>query len=109
VRLVAGGHFAEYYELFTGEPLGSMRQSPTAAVVLDWLCRLPTPSDLETSDRQQDRYRLRRARFRAEKEPEAGHQDGRKQIRSESVQKDVLMIGKWPSGASEAVLSVGVS
>lgn len=38
MRLVAGGHFAEYYEPFTGEPLGSMRQSWTAAVVLDWLC-----------------------------------------------------------------------
>ena len=38
MRLVAGGHFAEYYEPFTGEPLGSMRQSWTAAAVLDWLC-----------------------------------------------------------------------
>jgi hypothetical protein len=31
------GHFAEYYEPFTGEPLGSDDQSWTAAVVLDWL------------------------------------------------------------------------
>jgi hypothetical protein len=38
MRLVAGGHFAEYYEPVTGEPLGSMRQSWTAAAVLDWLC-----------------------------------------------------------------------
>jgi glucosylglycerate hydrolase len=29
--------FAEYYEPFTGEPLGSMQQSWTAAAVLDWL------------------------------------------------------------------------
>lgn len=31
------GDFAEYYEPFTGEPLGSCRQSWTAAVALDWL------------------------------------------------------------------------
>jgi hypothetical protein len=29
--------FAEYVEPFTGEPLGSMDQSWTAAVMLDWL------------------------------------------------------------------------
>jgi hypothetical protein len=29
--------FAEYYEPFTGEPLGSRDQSWTAAVALDWL------------------------------------------------------------------------
>jgi glucosylglycerate hydrolase len=29
--------FAEYFEPFTGEPLGSLRQSWTAAVALDWL------------------------------------------------------------------------
>jgi hypothetical protein len=29
--------FAEYYEPFTGEPLGSREQSWTAAVALDWL------------------------------------------------------------------------
>jgi glucosylglycerate hydrolase len=33
----SAGHFAEYYEPFTGEPLGSDSQSWTAAVVLDWL------------------------------------------------------------------------
>jgi hypothetical protein len=38
MRLVGDGLFAEYYEPFTGEPLGSMRQSWTAAIVLDWLC-----------------------------------------------------------------------
>ena len=32
----AGG-FAEYFEPFTGEPLGSLDQSWTAAVALDWL------------------------------------------------------------------------
>ncbi|ADD39889.1 glucosylglycerate hydrolase [Stackebrandtia nassauensis] len=31
------GHFGEYYEPFTGEALGSHRQSWTAAVALDWL------------------------------------------------------------------------
>jgi glucosylglycerate hydrolase len=29
--------FAEYVEPFTGEPLGSLDQSWTAAVALDWL------------------------------------------------------------------------
>jgi glycogen debranching enzyme len=30
-------HFAEYFEPYTAEPLGSLDQSWTAAVVLDWL------------------------------------------------------------------------
>ena len=34
---LADGRFGEYYEPFTGEPLGSDEQSWTAAVVLDWL------------------------------------------------------------------------
>ena len=34
---IAEGGFAEYFEPFTGEPLGSREQSWTAAVVLDWL------------------------------------------------------------------------
>ena len=34
---LSGGNFAEYYEPFTGEPLGSDDQSWTAAVTLDWL------------------------------------------------------------------------
>jgi hypothetical protein len=34
---VAEGGFAEYFEPFTGEPLGSPDQSWTAAVALDWL------------------------------------------------------------------------
>ncbi|MFJ9623292.1 MGH1-like glycoside hydrolase domain-containing protein [Streptomyces sp. NPDC101181] len=38
LRLVGDGTFAEYYEPFTGEPLGSLDQSWTAAVTLDWLC-----------------------------------------------------------------------
>ena len=33
--------FGEYYEPFTGEPLGSSRQSWTAAVALDWLAPEP--------------------------------------------------------------------
>ena len=32
-----GGEFAEYYEPFTGEPLGSLSHSWTAAVALEWL------------------------------------------------------------------------
>jgi hypothetical protein len=35
-QLMAGG-FAEYYEPFTGEPIGSLAQSWTAAVALDWM------------------------------------------------------------------------
>lgn len=35
------GNFAEYYEPFTGAPLGSLRQSWTAAVALDWLVSGP--------------------------------------------------------------------
>jgi hypothetical protein len=38
IRLTDDGSFGEYYEPFTGEPLGSTEQSWTAAVVLDWLC-----------------------------------------------------------------------
>ena len=34
---IAEGGFAEYFEPFTGEPLGSPEQSWSAAVVLDWL------------------------------------------------------------------------
>jgi glycogen debranching enzyme len=34
---IAEGGFAEYFEPFTGEPLGSFDQSWSAAVVLDWL------------------------------------------------------------------------
>jgi hypothetical protein len=38
-QLTAGGGFGEYYEPFTGEPIGSLGQSWTAAVVLDWLAK----------------------------------------------------------------------
>ncbi|MDQ4127524.1 MAG: glycogen debranching protein [Actinomycetota bacterium] len=34
---LSDGRFGEYYEPFSGEPLGSDEQSWTAAVVLDWL------------------------------------------------------------------------
>ena len=37
LRQVSEGSFAEYYEPFTGRPLGSSQQSWTAAAVLDWL------------------------------------------------------------------------
>jgi glycogen debranching enzyme len=35
-QLSTTGDFAEYFEPFTGEPLGSSHQSWTAAVALDW-------------------------------------------------------------------------
>jgi glucosylglycerate hydrolase len=34
---LASGGFGEYFDPYTGEPLGSPRQSWTAAVALDWL------------------------------------------------------------------------
>ncbi|NUS42674.1 MAG: glycogen debranching protein [Mycobacteriaceae bacterium] len=37
LRQASDGTFAEYYEPFSGAPLGSMQQSWTAAAVLDWL------------------------------------------------------------------------
>jgi hypothetical protein len=36
-QIAADGDFAEYFEPYTGKPLGSARQSWTAAVALDWL------------------------------------------------------------------------
>ena len=36
-QIAAAGDFAEYFEPFTGEPLGSPQQSWTAAVTLDWI------------------------------------------------------------------------
>ena len=38
---IAEGGFAEYFEPFTGEPLGFREQSWTAAVALDWLAHGP--------------------------------------------------------------------
>jgi glucosylglycerate hydrolase len=35
-QIAATGEFAEYFEPFTGKPLGSLQQSWTAAVALDW-------------------------------------------------------------------------
>ena len=37
LELLSRGEFGEYYEPFSGEPLGSSHQSWTAAVALDWL------------------------------------------------------------------------
>ena len=37
LQQVSDGTFAEYYKPSTAEPLGSHRQSWTAALVLDWL------------------------------------------------------------------------
>jgi glucosylglycerate hydrolase len=39
----ADAYFAEYFEPFTAEPLGSLYQSWTAAVALDWLAVQPGP------------------------------------------------------------------
>ena len=36
-QIAAAGKFAEYFDPFTGKPLGSLQQSWTAAVALDWL------------------------------------------------------------------------
>lgn len=38
----SGASFAEYFQPFTGEPLGSRDQSWTAAVTLDWLASSPS-------------------------------------------------------------------
>ena len=35
-QIAAAGKFAEYFEPFTGKPLGSLHQSWTAAIALDW-------------------------------------------------------------------------
>ena len=40
-QIAADGDFAEYFEPFTGKPLGSPQQSWTAAVALDWLAAEP--------------------------------------------------------------------
>jgi hypothetical protein len=37
LKALADASFAEYFEPFTGEPLGSDDQSWTAAVILGWL------------------------------------------------------------------------
>nr|MBA2518643.1 hypothetical protein [Chloroflexia bacterium] len=42
--------FAEYVEPFTGEPLGSLDQSWTAAVALDWLAEPTSGSERGASE-----------------------------------------------------------
>ena len=42
---LSDGRFGEYYEPFTGEPLGSDEQSWTAAVALDWLANIEEVSE----------------------------------------------------------------
>jgi hypothetical protein len=42
LAFVADGSFGEYYHPFTGEQLGSVEQSWTAAVTLDWLAQQAT-------------------------------------------------------------------
>lgn len=46
---IAQGGFAEYFEPFSGEPLGSGGQSWTAAVVLDWLAGDVRPAEIKTA------------------------------------------------------------
>jgi glucosylglycerate hydrolase len=46
---IAAGGFAEYFEPFTGEPLGSPDQSWSAAVVLDWLLADPARVEAEAA------------------------------------------------------------
>ena len=41
-EIAAAGEFAEYFEPFTGQPLGSPKQSWTAAVTLDWTAADPS-------------------------------------------------------------------
>jgi hypothetical protein len=45
-QITASGEFAEYFEPFTGQPLGSLQQSWTAAVALDWSA--PDPGEPAT-------------------------------------------------------------
>src|SRR5215210_5200279 len=46
---LASGEFGEYFEPFTGEPLGANGQSWTAAVALDWLARPPVEASAEAA------------------------------------------------------------
>jgi len=46
---IAEGGFAEYFEPFSGEPLGSGEQSWTAAVVLDWLADDVRSAEIEAA------------------------------------------------------------
>ena len=56
LELIGEEGFGEYFEPFTGEPLGSSEQSWTAAVVLDWLRGDdPTMAEVEASKERHDR------------------------------------------------------
>ena len=57
---IASEGFGEYFEPFTGGPLGSLRQSWTAAVTLDWIARGPPQEPL----RDEARSRSKEARGR---------------------------------------------
>jgi hypothetical protein len=48
-QIAADGDFAEYFEPYTGKPLGSARQSWTAAVALDWLAAGTADSSVDAS------------------------------------------------------------
>jgi glucosylglycerate hydrolase len=48
---IASEGFGEYFEPFTGEPLGSLRQSWTAAVTLDWIASGPPQEPLRDEAR----------------------------------------------------------
>jgi hypothetical protein len=49
-QIAAAGEFAEYFEPFTGKPLGSPQQSWTAAVTLDWAAATPDGTAAATPD-----------------------------------------------------------
>ncbi len=48
-QLTTTGGFAEYYDPFTGEPIGSLAQSWSAAVALDWLVMTRTRDNTDCS------------------------------------------------------------
>ena len=61
LKRLAGSGFAEYFEPFTGEPLGSTDQSWTAAVALDWLAEekggfASDPATQRTEGRQNESF-----------------------------------------------------
>jgi glycogen debranching enzyme len=45
--------FGEYYEPFTGEPLGSLAQAWTAAAALEWMGAAPAPGHAEIQENPQ--------------------------------------------------------
>lgn len=50
LRQLSDLHFGEYYEPFTGEPLGSLAQAWTAAAALEWLGSTGVRTRMETAE-----------------------------------------------------------